>query len=106
MKAFLVVLLAVFSGKFDFLFKAKNKKKKRSFLEVTEHEQAITTELTNRIYCLYFTGCHANLTWQDKPIPNVDVLKNAFWDYVAKATLTTEEALQKIKQSELGQEIK
>lgn len=44
--------------------------------------------------------------WQDQPISNMDTMKNAFWDYVAKATLTTEEVLQKIRQSELGQDIK
>lgn len=44
--------------------------------------------------------------WQDQPLPNMDMVKDAFWDYVAKATFTAEDALQKIKQSELGQEFK
>lgn len=37
---------------------------------------------------------------------NIDQVKDAFWDYVLKMTLTTEEAMEKIKQSELGQEFR
>lgn len=34
------------------------------------------------------------------------MVKDAFWDYVAKVTLTAEESLNQIRQSELGQEVK
>ncbi|TNM93064.1 hypothetical protein fugu_018466 [Takifugu bimaculatus] len=33
------------------------------------------------------------------------MVKDAFWDYVAKVTLTAEESLNQIRQSELGQEV-
>lgn len=52
------------------------------------------------------TVCNANLLWQDPPKSNLDMVKDAFWDYVAKATLTAEDSLNQIKQSELGQEVK
>lgn len=44
--------------------------------------------------------------WQDQAKPSMDMVKDAFWDYVAKATLTTDDILQKIKESEMGQEVK
>ncbi|KAG9334614.1 hypothetical protein JZ751_007437, partial [Albula glossodonta] len=52
-----------------------------------------------------FTGCHANLLWADEPKPQMEQLKDAFWDYVAKATQTAEDTLQMIRKSELGQEV-
>ncbi|KAM6899227.1 apolipoprotein A-IV a [Xenentodon cancila] len=51
-----------------------------------------------------FSVCSANLLWQE-PKTNLDVVKEAFWDYVAKATLTAEDSLSQIRQSELGQEV-
>ncbi|KAG7278781.1 hypothetical protein CRUP_019087 [Coryphaenoides rupestris] len=50
--------------------------------------------------------CNANVvlmkpTWS----MNLELVKNAFWDYVAKATIITEGSLAQIKQSELGQEV-
>lgn len=50
--------------------------------------------------------CNANVLWQEPPKSNLDMVKDAFWDYVAKATLTAEDSLNQIKQSELGQEVK
>jgi len=50
-----------------------------------------------------FTGCHANVVQQNQNVPQLDMVKDAFWDYVAKATLTAEDTLERIKQSELGQ---
>ncbi|KAF6719887.1 Apolipoprotein A-IV [Oryzias melastigma] len=49
--------------------------------------------------------CSANLIWPDPPKSNLDVVKEAFWDYVAKATQTAEDSLQQIRQSDLGQEL-
>ena len=52
------------------------------------------------------TGCNANILWQEPPKTSLDMVKDAFWDYVAKATSTAEESLNQIRQSELGQEVK
>lgn len=52
------------------------------------------------------TVCNANLLWREPPKSNLDMVKDAFWDYVAKATLTAEDSLNQIRQSELGQEVK
>ncbi|XP_016348248.1 apolipoprotein A-IV a [Sinocyclocheilus anshuiensis] len=52
-----------------------------------------------------FTGCHASMLWQDQSAPSMDLVKNAFWNYVSQATLTAEDTLQMIRNSELGQEI-
>uniref|UniRef100_A0A8P4G643 Apolipoprotein A-IV n=1 Tax=Dicentrarchus labrax TaxID=13489 RepID=A0A8P4G643_DICLA len=52
-----------------------------------------------------FSGCNANILWKEPPKSNLDMVKDAFWDYVAKATLTAEDSLQQIRQSELGQEV-
>ncbi|KAG7500506.1 apolipoprotein A-IV-like [Solea senegalensis] len=52
-----------------------------------------------------FSGCNANILWQDAPKSNLEVVKDAFWDYVAKATFTAEDSLKQIRQSELGQEV-
>uniref|UniRef100_A0A8B9KCH0 Apolipoprotein A-IV n=1 Tax=Astyanax mexicanus TaxID=7994 RepID=A0A8B9KCH0_ASTMX len=52
-----------------------------------------------------FAGCNANMMWQDQAQPSMEMVKNAFWDYVAKATQTTEDILQKIRESEMGQEV-
>ncbi|XP_036393844.1 apolipoprotein A-IV-like [Megalops cyprinoides] len=52
-----------------------------------------------------FTGCHANLLWADPPKSQLEQVKDAFWDYVAKATQTAEDTLKMIRQSELGQEV-
>jgi len=49
--------------------------------------------------------CDANILWHEPPKTNLDLVKDAFWDYVAKATLTAEESLEKIRRSELGQEL-
>ena len=52
------------------------------------------------------TGCNANLVWQSQPRHQVDMVKDAFWDYVARATMTAEESLKQIRRSELGKEVK
>ncbi|XP_030597416.1 apolipoprotein A-I-like isoform X2 [Archocentrus centrarchus] len=52
-----------------------------------------------------FTGCNANIMWHEQPKQQADMVKDAFWDYVAKATATAEESLKKIRESQLGQEM-
>lgn len=52
-----------------------------------------------------FTGCNANLFYADEPKTQVEVLSDAFWDYVAKATQTADDTLQMIRKSQLGQDV-
>lgn len=52
------------------------------------------------------TGCNANLLFADAPKTQVEVLSDAFWDHVAKATQTADDTLQMIRKSQLGQDIK
>lgn len=57
------------------------------------------------ILAVFTTGCNANIMWQEQPKQQADMVKDAFWDYVAKATATAEESLKKIRESQLGQEM-
>lgn len=52
-----------------------------------------------------FSGCHANPFYADAPKPQIEVLTDAFWDYVAKATQTADDTLQMIRKSQLGQDV-
>lgn len=52
------------------------------------------------------SGCNANLVWKSQPTHQVDMVKDAFWDYVAKATVVAEDSLKQIRQSELGKDMK
>ncbi|XP_034467312.1 apolipoprotein A-I-like [Hippoglossus hippoglossus] len=52
-----------------------------------------------------FSGCHANLFYSDAPKPQMEVMADAFWDYVAKATETADDTLQMIRKSQFGQEV-
>ncbi|XP_020790012.2 apolipoprotein A-IV a [Boleophthalmus pectinirostris] len=49
--------------------------------------------------------CNANVLWHEQPKTGADMVKEAFWDYVAKATQMAEESLKQIQDSELGQEV-
>uniref|UniRef100_A0A3Q3JIG9 Apolipoprotein A-IV a n=1 Tax=Monopterus albus TaxID=43700 RepID=A0A3Q3JIG9_MONAL len=51
------------------------------------------------------SGCHANLFYADASKAQLEVLTDAFWDYVAKATQTADDTLQMIKKSQFGQEV-
>ncbi|CAN9503540.1 unnamed protein product [Ophioblennius macclurei] len=51
---------------------------------------------------VFTAGCHADVV---QPSHQVDMVKDAFWDYVAKATMTAEDSLAQIRTSELGQEV-
>ncbi|KAJ4922780.1 hypothetical protein JOQ06_022767 [Pogonophryne albipinna] len=46
-----------------------------------------------------FTGCNANILYADAPKPQIELLTEAFWDYVAKATETADDTLQMINKS-------
>ncbi|KAM7383196.1 hypothetical protein PAMP_002868 [Pampus punctatissimus] len=52
-----------------------------------------------------FSGCHANIFYADAPKPQLEVLTDAFWDYVAKATQTADDTLQMIRKSQFGQDV-
>uniref|UniRef100_A0A3Q3AKE2 Apolipoprotein A-IV a n=1 Tax=Kryptolebias marmoratus TaxID=37003 RepID=A0A3Q3AKE2_KRYMA len=52
-----------------------------------------------------FTGCNGNLFYADAPKPQLEVMTDAFWDYVGKATQTADDTLQMIKKSQIGQDI-
>uniref|UniRef100_A0A3Q3JSP8 Apolipoprotein A-IV n=1 Tax=Monopterus albus TaxID=43700 RepID=A0A3Q3JSP8_MONAL len=52
-----------------------------------------------------FSVCNANLLWLDPPKSNLDMVTEAFWDYVGKMTDTAEGTVNQIRQSELGQEV-
>ncbi|XP_077599373.1 apolipoprotein A-IV a [Stigmatopora nigra] len=51
----------------------------------------------------FLAGCNANVEKQSQL--QLDTVKDAFWDYVAKATSTAEDSLATIKQSDFGKEI-
>merc|ERR1712212_219780 len=51
------------------------------------------------------SGCHANLFYADEPKPQLEVLTDAFWDYVAKATQTADDTLQMIRKTQFGQDV-
>jgi len=52
-----------------------------------------------------FTGCNANLFYADAPKPQLEVVTDAFWEYVAKATQTADDTLQMIRKTQFGQDV-
>ncbi|KAF0045586.1 hypothetical protein F2P81_002115 [Scophthalmus maximus] len=52
-----------------------------------------------------FSSCQANIFYADAPKPQIEVLTDAFWDYVAKATQTADDTLQMIRKSQFGQDV-
>ncbi|XP_033976138.1 apolipoprotein A-IV-like [Trematomus bernacchii] len=46
-----------------------------------------------------FTGCNANILYADAPNTRIELLTEAFWDYVAKAKDTADDTLQMISKS-------
>uniref|UniRef100_A0A3B5AE45 Apolipoprotein A-IV a n=1 Tax=Stegastes partitus TaxID=144197 RepID=A0A3B5AE45_9TELE len=56
------------------------------------------------VAAVFTAGCNANIVLQSPPKRQVDMVKDAFWDYVAKATTTADVSLKQIRQSELGQD--
>lgn len=59
-----------------------------------------------RFLCVHQTGCNANLFYADAPKPRVEVMTEAFWDYVAKATQTADDTIQMIKKTQFGQDVR
>lgn len=57
------------------------------------------------VLAVFTAGCNANVTWHDQPKQKAEMVKDAFWDYVAKVTATAEESLKKMRESEMGQEM-
>ncbi|XP_035278485.1 apolipoprotein A-IV-like isoform X1 [Anguilla anguilla] len=52
-----------------------------------------------------FTGCQANVLRSDEPTPQLEQVKDAFWDYFVKASQKTQGALKTIGESELAQQM-
>ncbi|XP_035278504.1 apolipoprotein A-IV-like isoform X2 [Anguilla anguilla] len=52
-----------------------------------------------------FTGCQANVLRSDKPTPQLELVKDAFWDYFVKASQKAQGALKTIRESELAQQV-
>ncbi|XP_064155589.1 apolipoprotein A-IV-like [Anguilla rostrata] len=52
-----------------------------------------------------FTGCQANVLRSDEPTPQLELVKDAFWDYFVKASQKTQGALKTIGESELAQQV-
>ncbi|XP_035278690.1 apolipoprotein A-IV-like [Anguilla anguilla] len=52
-----------------------------------------------------FTGCQANVLRSDEPKPQLDLVKDAFWDYFVKATKIVLDTLKTIGNSASGQQV-
>lgn len=94
MKVF-ILSLALFSGE--------------SFFPLLNSEQKSKKERKKRnsnFAVLDTLVCNANILWQQPPKSNLDMVRDAFWDYVAKATQTAEDSINQIMQSEMGREMK
>ncbi|XP_029958720.1 apolipoprotein A-I-like [Salarias fasciatus] len=52
-----------------------------------------------------FTGCNANLFYADAPRSHTEELRDGFWLYAGKITQTTDDTIQVIRKSQLGQDI-
>lgn len=97
MQVLVVLVLAVFTGErllIHYLWS-------RSIHDI--HKQQW---MRNAFASFLVAGCNANVTWHDQPKQKAEMVKDAFWDYVAKVTATAEESLKKMRESEMGQEMK
>lgn len=116
---FFLIFINLFSLSNRFKFNHEGPRGSRTFLWWVNILSLIVwihvkTQLLNK--CLFSTltsdssvlstVCNANMLWQEQPKTNLDMVKDAFWDYYAKATHTAEDSLVMIRQSELGQEVK
>ncbi|KAJ8354781.1 hypothetical protein SKAU_G00223480 [Synaphobranchus kaupii] len=67
------------------------------------------TDTAMRVFVLLalvaFTGCQANVLRSVEPTPQLDQMKQAFWDYLTSAAQTAKSTLQTIKETELGQQV-
>uniref|UniRef100_A0A3Q1ANQ3 Apolipoprotein A-IV a n=1 Tax=Amphiprion ocellaris TaxID=80972 RepID=A0A3Q1ANQ3_AMPOC len=57
------------------------------------------------VIAVFTAGCNANIEFQTPSKQQLDMVKDAFWDYVAKATATAEDSLKQIRESELGRDV-
>ncbi|XP_057684617.1 apolipoprotein A-IV a [Corythoichthys intestinalis] len=53
----------------------------------------------------FSAGCHAKVVQHSQTKAQLDMVKDAFWDYIAKASSTAEDSLALIKRSDFGKEI-
>ncbi|XP_061631757.1 apolipoprotein A-IV-like [Phyllopteryx taeniolatus] len=51
------------------------------------------------------SGCNANLFHADAPMPPMEALTDAFWDYIAKASKTADDTLEMVMKSQFGAEV-
>ncbi|XP_061073364.1 apolipoprotein A-I-like [Conger conger] len=52
-----------------------------------------------------FTGCQANVLRSDEPQTQLGMVKDAFWDYLVKASKTALDSFTTLRESELGQQV-
>ncbi|KAM9824113.1 uncharacterized protein ACB057_018924 [Neosynchiropus ocellatus] len=52
-----------------------------------------------------FSVCNANILWHERPKTNLDLVKDAFWEYYNQVASPAEETLDRIRKSEMGQEV-
>uniref|UniRef100_A0A8D2ZIM4 Apolipoprotein A-IV a n=1 Tax=Scophthalmus maximus TaxID=52904 RepID=A0A8D2ZIM4_SCOMX len=76
-----------------------------SFQHLTDCTAGSAMKVLVVLVLAVFSGCNAQFVRQRQPKHQVDMVKDAFWDYVAKATLTAEDSLKQIQRSELGKEV-
>merc|ERR1712235_217128 len=72
---------------------------------LTSEESSSIMKVLLVLYLAVFTVCNASPVWEIQPKAQLDIVTDAFWGYVAKATKTAEETMQNIKLSELGQQV-
>merc|ERR1712235_23634 len=72
---------------------------------LTSEESSSIMKVLLVLYLAVFTVCNASPVWEIQPKAQLDIVTDAFWGHVAKATKTAEETMQNIKLSELGQQV-
>nr|XP_020506026.2 apolipoprotein A-I-like [Labrus bergylta] len=68
-------------------------------------QQTIVMKLFLVLAVAVLSGCNANLFYADAPKPRLEVMTDAFWDYIATATQTADDTLQMVRKSQFGQEV-
>ncbi|XP_028254956.1 apolipoprotein A-IV-like [Parambassis ranga] len=58
------------------------------------------------VLAVFTAGCDANTMSQNHPRQLADMVKDAFWDFVAKETMTAQNILKQLRQSELQKEVR
>ncbi|CAJ1062658.1 apolipoprotein Eb-like [Xyrichtys novacula] len=57
------------------------------------------------VFAVFTAGCNANPFYADEPKSQLDVLTDTLWHYVARAKQSTDETIEKFKQTDFGQEV-